>query len=42
MAAIINSFAISGVDGYLVEVEVDTIYGQPSSSIVGLGDMAKY
>ena len=40
MATVINSFAISGVDGYGVEVEVDLIYGQPSISIVGLGDMA--
>ncbi|HKM43399.1 MAG TPA: YifB family Mg chelatase-like AAA ATPase [Limnochordia bacterium] len=40
MAAIVKSFAISGVDGYLVEVEAETIYGQPSVSIVGLGDMA--
>ncbi|WP_240675922.1 magnesium chelatase domain-containing protein [Ammoniphilus sp. CFH 90114] len=36
----INSFAITGVDGYRVEVEVELIYGQPSVTIVGLGDMA--
>lgn len=40
MATIINSFAISGIDGYLVEIETDTIYGQPSISIIGLGDRA--
>ncbi len=40
MAAVVKSFAIAGVDGYLVEVEADTIYGQPSISIVGLGDTA--
>ncbi|EEG77480.1 YifB family Mg chelatase-like AAA ATPase [Dethiobacter alkaliphilus] len=40
MAAIVKSFAISGVDGYLVEVETDTIYGKPSTTIVGLGDTA--
>lgn len=40
MAAIVKSFAIAGVDGYLVEVEAKTIYGQPSVSIVGLGDAA--
>ena len=40
MASIINSFAISGIDGYQVEIETDTIYGQPSISIIGLGDRA--
>lgn len=40
MASIINSFAISGIEGYLVEIETDTIYGQPSISIIGLGDRA--
>ena len=38
MASVINSFAISGIDAYLVNVETDTIYGQPTVSIVGLGD----
>ena len=38
MAAVVNSFALSGVDGYVVKIETDTIYGQPSVSIVGLGD----
>lgn len=40
MASIINSFSISGIDGYKVEIETDTIYGQPSISIIGLGDRA--
>ena len=40
MASIINSFAISGIDGYLVEIEADTLYGKPSISIIGLGDRA--
>ncbi|MGF7184628.1 magnesium chelatase family protein [Desulfitispora alkaliphila] len=40
MASVVNSFSISGIDGYMVEVETDTIYGQPMVSIVGLGDMA--
>lgn len=40
MAAVINSFAITGVDGYQVEVETVTMYGQPSITIVGLGDTA--
>lgn len=40
MASIINSFAIAGIEGYMVEIETDTIYGQPSVSIIGLGDRA--
>lgn len=40
MASIVKSFAISGVDGYLVDVETKTIEGQPLISIVGLGDTA--
>lgn len=40
MASIVKSFAISGVDGYLVDVEVKEISGQPMISIVGLGDTA--
>ena len=40
MASIINSFDISGIDGYLVEIETDTIHGKPSISIIGLGDRA--
>ena len=40
MASIINSFAISGIEGYLVEIETDTLYGKPSISIIGLGDRA--
>jgi magnesium chelatase family protein len=38
MASVVNCFALSGVDGYVVKIETDTIYGQPSVSIVGLGD----
>lgn len=40
MASTIYSFNISGVDGYVVEVETDLIHGLPSVSIVGLGDAA--
>lgn len=40
MATIVNSFALAGVEGYLVEVETKTISGKPSVSIVGLGDTA--
>lgn len=38
MATLVNSFAIAGIDGYVVKIETDTIYGQPAVSIVGLGD----
>lgn len=40
MASIVKSCAISGVDGYVVDVETKTIFGQPMISIVGLGDTA--
>ena len=40
MASIVKSFAILGVDAYLVDVEVKEIIGQPMISIVGLGDTA--
>jgi len=36
----ITSFGISGIDGYLVDVEVDINIGLPSYDIVGLGDTA--
>lgn len=38
MASVVNSFGIVGIDGYMVKIETDTIYGQPSVSIVGMGD----
>ena len=40
MATVLKSFAISGIDGYVVNIEIDTIYGKPSVSIVGMGDTA--
>src|SRR5699024_1274112 len=40
MASIIKSFSVSGVDGYLVDVETKRIEGQPMISIVGLDDTA--
>lgn len=40
MASIVKSCAISGVDGYIVDVEIKTMVGQPMISIVGLGDTA--
>jgi len=40
MATVINSFAILGIDGYLVEVETTNMPGIPSITVVGLGDTA--
>ena len=40
MASIVKSLGIEGVEGYLVDVEIKTIFGQPIVSIVSLGDMA--
>lgn len=40
MASIVKSFGISGVEAYLVDVEVKAIHGQPMIAIVGLGDTA--
>lgn len=40
MASTVYSFAVSGVEGRIVEVEADTIGFIPSVSIVGLGDTA--
>ena len=31
---------VRGIDGYVVNIEIDTIYGKPSVSIVGMGDTA--
>ena len=39
-ANVVNSFASSGVDGFLVKVEVQSLYGQPAINIIGLGDRA--
>lgn len=40
MAIAVNSFALSGVNAYHVAVETVLLHGQPSISIVGLGDTA--
>lgn len=40
MASVVNSFAISGINGYHVRIETETIFGKPSVNIVGLGDLA--
>lgn len=40
MSIKIKSAAFSGVEGILINVEVDITYGLPTFNIVGLGDMA--
>lgn len=40
MATLIRSFAIQGIDGYGVDIETKMLEGQPSISIIGLGDLA--
>lgn len=40
MATMVKSFAIQGIDGYAVDIEVTTLDGQPMLSIIGLGDLA--
>lgn len=40
MASIVKSFATSGVEGYVVDVEVKSMPGLPQVTIVGLGDAA--
>jgi len=40
MASVVKSFALSGVDAYPVEVEIDTLNGLPAISVVGLVDTA--
>ena len=40
MATVVRSFAIQGIDGYLVDIEIKMLEGQPSISIIGLGDQA--
>ena len=40
MASLVKSFAIHGIDGYQVDIETKTLEGQPSISVIGLGDQA--
>ncbi len=40
MLAKVKSFALNGIEGYLVEVEVDICAGMPKFDIVGLADTA--
>ena len=38
MASTVISFTLLGIEGHIVEVETDVLFGPPSVSIVGLGD----
>lgn len=40
MLSKVKSFGLNGLDGYLVDVEIDINYGLPTYDIVGLGDTA--
>jgi magnesium chelatase family protein len=40
MATVVKSFAIHGIDGYMVDIETKLMEGQPMISIIGLGDLA--
>jgi magnesium chelatase family protein len=40
MATVVKSFAINGIDGYMVDIETKLMDGQPVTSIIGLGDLA--
>lgn len=40
MATVVKSFAIQGIDGYIVDIETKMLEGQPMISIIGLGDLA--
>ena len=40
MATVVKSFAIQGIDGYVIDIEIKTLEGQPMITIIGLGDLA--
>lgn len=40
MATLVKSFAIQGIDSYVVDIETKIMEGQPLISIIGLGDQA--
>lgn len=40
MATMVKSFAIQGIDGYCVDIEIKMLEGQPATLIIGLGDQA--
>ena len=40
MATLVKSFAIQGIDAFIVDIEIKTMDGMPSISVIGLGDLA--
>ena len=40
MATMVKSFAIQGIDGYVVDIQTKIIEGQPMISVIGMGDLA--
>lgn len=40
MATVVKSFAIQGIDGYPIDIEIKIMEGQPMITIIGLGDLA--
>ncbi len=40
MATLVRSFAISGIEAYTVDIEVKTMDGIPSITVIGLGDQS--
>lgn len=40
MVTMVKSFAIQGIDGFVVDIEVKTLDGQPMISVIGLSDQA--
>lgn len=40
MATMVKSFAIQGIDGYPIDIEIATLEGLPMITIIGLGDLA--
>ena len=41
MATMVKSFAIQGIDGFVVDIEVKTLDGQPMISVIGLPDQGE-
>lgn len=40
MATMVKSFAIQGIEGYVVDIQTKTLEGNPSVSVIGMGDQA--
>ena len=40
MATMVKSFALQGIDGYVVDIQTKILEGNPSISVIGMGDQA--